>query len=186
MKIVAFAATNSKKSLNNQLIHYASALIKSEILQGADIEIIDLNDFEMPIYSIDREQDSGIPALAHRFFDTIGASDALIISYAEHNGCYTTAFKNILDWISRINMRVFQDKPMVILSASVGIKGGSSVMRIAQESAPFFGAIVKSTLSIGSFNDNFDNQSGKLTNATLNQKLKLALQALIPIEKLQS
>lgn len=178
MKILSFAASSSKKSINKQLIQYAVTILKNEIFEHADIEIIDLNDFEMPIYSIDREEEGGIPDLAHNFFKHIGDADALIISYAEHNGFYTSAFKNIFDWASRINMKVFQDKPMVVLSTSIGVHGGSNVMKTAKDSAPFFGADIKGSMSVASFNDNFDSQSGKLTNTDLNQQLKSALSAL--------
>mgnify|MGYP001803843157 CR=1 FL=1 len=85
----------------------------------------------MPIYSIDREQASGIPQQAQDFFAKIGSADALLISYAEHNGFYTAAFKNIFDWCSRVDTKVFQDKPMVILSASLGPNGGAIVLKTA-------------------------------------------------------
>ena len=100
MKVLAFAATNHVQSINKQLVKYASTLI------DAEVEILDLNDFDMPIYSQDREQDSGIPEQAQRFFDKIGQADAVVISFAEHNGSYTAAYKNLFDWTSRINMKV--------------------------------------------------------------------------------
>lgn len=61
MNILAFAASSSRKSINKQLVTYAASILKSEIISGAEVEIIDLNDFEMPIYSIDREEENGIP-----------------------------------------------------------------------------------------------------------------------------
>lgn len=59
MKVLAFAATNSRNSINKALVTHAAELLQRNA--GAELEILDLNDFEMPIYSIDREQDSGIP-----------------------------------------------------------------------------------------------------------------------------
>ncbi len=55
----------------------------------------------MPIYSEDRENDGGIPDQAQRFLKIIQDADGIILSLAEHNGSYTSAFKNILDWTSR-------------------------------------------------------------------------------------
>ncbi|MFT5260301.1 MAG: chromate reductase [Saprospiraceae bacterium] len=81
MKILAFAASNSRQSINKQLVTYASSVIGD-----AQVELLDLNNFEMPIYSADREAQSGVPSLAQQFFDKIGAADGLLISYAEHNG----------------------------------------------------------------------------------------------------
>ncbi|MFT4519714.1 MAG: chromate reductase [Halioglobus sp.] len=99
---MAIAASNSKRSINKQLVTYASGLIA-----GADVEILDINDYEMPSYSADREEESGIPGDARKFRQLIGEADALLISFAEHNGSYTAACKNLYDWISRIDMKVF-------------------------------------------------------------------------------
>ena len=81
MKILAFAATNSLKSINKNLIEYAASLLTKH-----DIDILDINDYEMPIYSSDLEQAHGIPVAASQFLNRIEAADALLISYAEHNG----------------------------------------------------------------------------------------------------
>ncbi|PCI64867.1 MAG: NADPH-dependent FMN reductase, partial [Gammaproteobacteria bacterium] len=64
-------------------------------IENAQVTLLDLNDFEMPIYSIDRENETGIPDLAHQFKKHLAEADGIIISFAEHNGAYTAAFKNI-------------------------------------------------------------------------------------------
>ncbi len=102
MKILAFAASSSRNSINKALGTHATSRLQAEFLPDAEVEILDLNDYEMPLYSIDRERECGIPAHAQRFFEQIGQADALVISYAEHNGTYTAAFKNLFDWTSRI------------------------------------------------------------------------------------
>ena len=134
MKLLAFAASNSKKSINKQLVTYAASLV-----DGAEVEVLDLNDYELPLFSVDREAELGHPELAKAFLSRIAASDALMISFAEHNGSYSAAWKNLFDWSSRIGPKVFQDKPMVLLSTSPGARGGASVLAAATGSAPFFG-----------------------------------------------
>ena len=166
MKILAIGATNSTESINKQLATYAAGLVT-----GAEVETLDLNDFEMPIYSQQREKNQGIPELAHQFFNKITESDAVVLSFAEYNGTYTAAFKNIFDWVSRINMKVYQGKPVVMLATSPGAGGASSVLASAVASAPYFDADVKGHLSIPSFYDNFDVVTGKLTHAELDQEL---------------
>ncbi len=173
MKICAFAASSSSKSINRQLVTYACSL-----LERAETEILDLNDYEMPIYSSDQEETGGIPQLAHDFYGKLGAADALLISYAEHNGSYTAAYKNIYDWASRIDAKVFQGKPMVLLSASPGPRGGANVMAAIKAAAPHFGGDVKAILSIGKFYNNFDMEKGCLTDAELDAKLRAALATL--------
>jgi NAD(P)H-dependent FMN reductase len=178
MKILAFAATSSKHSINKQLIGYATQILESESDPDVTVETIDLNDYEMPIYSIDRQNEGGIPQAAHDFFDKIGQADAVLISFAEHNGFYTAAYKNIFDWTSRIDMAVYQNKPTVMLSTSPGPSGGANALRAAVGSAPFFGNDVKAELAIPSFHDNFDATAGSVSNADLDAALRSALATL--------
>jgi NAD(P)H-dependent FMN reductase len=174
MHVLAFAATTSRRSINRALIDYATRLLEA---RGDDItvEILDLNDYEMPIYSADRQLDDGIPAAAHDFYRRIGAADALLISFAEHNGFYTAAYKNVFDWVSRIDMRVFQGRPTVMLSTSPGRNGGANVLRTAVQSAPFFGNEVLASLAIPNFSANFDTVSGSITDPELDEQLRAAI-----------
>jgi len=162
------------------LVTHAAEVFKSEFVDDAIIEILDLNDYEMPIYSIDRENANGIPAVAHQFFEKITACDALLISYAEHNGNYPAAYKNIFDWASRIEGKVFQGKPIVAMSASVGPGGGGSVLKLAIESAPFFGAEIKAHFSVGPFDAKFDKDKGELSDAEAATELRRGLALLVP------
>jgi chromate reductase len=152
MKLLAFAATSSIHSINKQVIAYAGRLLEDGLVDDVTVETIDLNDFEMPIYSIDRQNADGIPQEAQNFFDAIGSADAVIVSFAEHNGFYTSAYKNIFDWASRIDMKVYQDKPAVLFATSGGPGGGGNVLNIAVMSGQFFGYDVKASLSIPTFN----------------------------------
>jgi NAD(P)H-dependent FMN reductase len=164
-KIIAFGASSSKTSINKQLANFAA-----NQFQNASVEVLDLNDFEMPIYSVDKEKDNGIPQLAQDFFYKLGSADLIVISFAEHNGAYSTAFKNIFDWTSRINGKTFQEKPVLLLSTSPGPRGGSSVLEIAKNRFPLQGAVVKGSFSLPSFNDNFDTEKG-ITNEDIKNQL---------------
>lgn len=166
MKILAFAASSSRQSINKQLANYAAGL-----LTEAEIELLDINDYEMALYSSDREEESGIPQLAHDFREKIAQADAIVIAFAEHNGSYTAAFKNLFDWTSRIDMKVYQSKPMVMLATSPGPGGAANVLNTATTSAPYFAGDVKASLSIPSFYDNFNMAEGKLTDEALNGQL---------------
>ena len=170
MKVLAIGATNSTTSINQKLAAYTAGLV-----EGAQVEVLDLNDFEMPIYSEKREQDSGIHRHAQRFFDKIGESDAVVISFAEYNGSYTAAFKNIFDWVSRIDMRVYQGKPVVMLATSPGPAGATSVLSSAVNSASYFDADVKGSMSVPSFYDNFDMKTGEMTNLEMIENLKMIM-----------
>ena len=173
MRVLAFAASNSRQSINKQLVTYAASL-----LPDTDVDILDLNDYEMPLFSVDREAIDGIPDLAQQFYAKITAADALLISYAEHNGSYTAAYKNLYDWTSRVQQKVFQGKPMVLLATSPGPGGAANVLRTAVTSAPHFGGEVKAQLSIPRFFDNFDVEKGQMSNADIQAELQTALAPL--------
>ncbi len=167
MKIIAFAGSNSSRSINKKLVTYAA-----ELFQNSDTEILDLNDYEIPLYSMDREEQFGHPILAKHFLEKIGSADMLVISLPENNGNYSSAFKNLFDWCSRIRKDVFQDKPMLLMATSPGARGGKSVLEIAESNLPRYGGNIKAIFSLPSFNDNFDVEKGKISNAELDNQLK--------------
>ena len=174
MRILAFAASNSSVSINQQLAEYAASLA-----EGCKVETLDVHDYEMPIYRHDREEADGIPQLAHDFLARIEAADALIVSFAEHNGTYSAAFKNLFDWCSRVHGKVWQDKPMALLATSPGGRGAKSVLEFAVNSAPRFGANVVGHLSVPSFGDNFDRDARMLINSSLQKELRLLVADLV-------
>ena len=173
MKILALAASSSSTSINKRLATYAAGLAAN-----AEVEVLDLNDFEMPIFSEDKEKELGQPEQAKRFFQKIGEADAVVISYAEHNGSYAAAFKNVFDWTSRIDMKVYQGKTVIMLATSPGPGGAATVLAAATGSAPYFAADVKGFLSIPSFYDNFDMEKGELRNEELAAQLQSIMSAL--------
>jgi NAD(P)H-dependent FMN reductase len=173
-KIIAFAASSSSRSINRQLVSYATGL-----LADAEVEILDLNDFELPLFSVDREDQLGQPDLAHSFVKKIENCDGIIISFAEHNGCYSAAYKNIFDWASRIKPKVYQDKPMVLLATSPGGRGGKSVLELALSQIPRFGGQVKASLSVPMFAENFDSDSGAISNDEIGAQLQAAVNCLV-------
>ena len=105
-------------------------------------------------------------------------TDALVISYAEHNGNYTVAYKNLFDWASRKTQEVYQGKPIIMLSTSPGAGGAKSVLSLAVESAQFFAGKVKASLSVPEFFRNFDRDEGVLTNLQLIAQLEETLSPL--------
>ncbi|MDM1495517.1 NAD(P)H-dependent oxidoreductase [Myroides odoratimimus] len=153
MNILAFAATNSSTSINLELVKSVTTQF-----EGHNINILDINDYEMPIYSQDRNN-QGVPQQALDFNQAILNADAIIIGLAEHNGTFSTAFKNIFDWGSRVEKNFFQNKPIMLLSTSPGPRGGQSVMDNASSIFPYFGGNIKCQFSLPSFQDNFSNGS---------------------------
>ena len=174
MKVLGFAASSSTKSINKMLVTYAVSL-----LTDAEVEILDLNDYELPLFSEDKEEELGQPSLAKDFLRKIVESDTLVISFAEHNGSFSAAFKNLFDWCSRINPKLFQGKSMVLLSTSPGSRGGANVLIAAKALSSRFAGEVKASVSIPGFYENFDMESKKLNNSELDEQLYRAVKSLL-------
>ncbi len=179
MKILAFGASTSRNSINCQLAFHAASTLAAAFDGRCSIDLLDLNDFEMPIYSVDRQKQIGIPAQAKAFMDRVGRADVIIASFAEHNGTYTAAFKNILDWASRIDIDVYQNKPALFLSASAGDQGAASVLATAVDSAPYMGADLRSSLSVGPWDVTFDAEPATFSDGSMRQRLRESLAALV-------
>lgn len=167
MKIIAFGGSNSQQSINKKLATYVAHLFEKY-----DVEVLDLNDFAMPLFSVDLEKEVGHQKLAQDFLDKIASADMLVVSMAENNGNYTAAFKSLFDWSSRINVKVFQDKPMLLMATSPGGRGGATVLEIAKNAFPRYGANVLATFSLPSFNDNFDVVNGRISDVVLDNEVR--------------
>lgn len=168
--LIALGASNSKDSINKKLAVYTASKVKN-----AKVEVVDLNDYELPLYGVDLEAKNGIPEKAEKLSEVIESSDGLVISLAEHNGSYTVAFKNTIDWLSRLDIRVWKDKPLLLLATSPGGRGGKMVLETAKTSFPFVGGYVVADFSLPNFYDNFTEEgiSNNESKAELEEKIQL-------------
>ena len=171
-KIIALAGSNSRTSINKQLIDHTAARISD-----ASVDTYDLNDFPMPIFGVDYEEEHGHPAQAIRFFALLQEADGIIISLAEHNGSYSAAFKNLFDWISRMAKDCWLYKPMLLMATSPGGRGGASVLAAASDRFPRQGGNIVATYSLPSFDDTFRN--GRIVDVALDQQLDQRIRAFI-------
>ena len=170
-KVITIGGSTSKASINKVLAEYAGGLI-----HDAEINNLDLNDYKLPLYSIDIENESGFPDDLKNLHKEIEEADGIVLSLAEHNGAYSAAFKNAFDWLSRIDGKVWQNKPMLLLSTSPGPRGGQSVMELALSRFPYNGGNIVASMTFPSFGENF--KEGNVTNDALNQKLNEAVDVL--------
>ncbi|WP_217522687.1 NADPH-dependent FMN reductase [Vibrio metschnikovii] len=173
MKVIAFGASTSSQSINQALATYAAKQI-----EGAQITVLNINDYSVPMFSEDREKELGQAEGAQAFLRDLAQADAFVISFAEHNGHYPAAYKNLFDWTTRIDRELFKGKPAVYLATSPGPGGAQSVLAAAVASAPFFGGNVKGSLSVPSFYDNFDLAAGEVTNSEIAEKIKATVALL--------
>lgn len=161
---MTIGGSNSKASINKKLAEYTGKLI-----DAVELNHIDLNDYKLPIYSIDTENDAGFPEDLIKLNAEVESSDGFVVSLAEHNGAYSAAFKNMFDWLSRMDAKVWRNKPMLLLSTSPGARGGQSVMDLALSRFPRNGGNIIGHTTFPSFNENFVN--GEIVNPELREKI---------------
>ncbi len=166
--IIAFAGSNSSDSINKKLAIYAANLVEE-----AKVTILDLNNFELPIYSKDLEAQEGIPDNAKKFLNYIKQTDGIVLSLAENNGAYSAVFKNLFDWMSRIDGKLWSNKPMLLMATSPGSRGGASVLEIAKGRFPYMGGRIVSEFSLPNFGENF--KEDRIVNFELNSELLKAV-----------
>jgi len=119
-------------------VRLAAAITKELVLSEVDATRISLGDFALPIYDGDLEARNGVPQTAIDLKRMIGAHHGVVIVTPEYNASTPPLLKNAIDWVSRVRergetLRVFQQRPFAIASASEGKFGGMrSLMALRQ------------------------------------------------------
>lgn len=125
-RILAFAGSARKDSFNVKLVHIAAAGARAA---GAEVTVLDLNDFPMPLFNQDLEATDGPPPQASRLKEIMRAHGGLLIASPEYNSSISPLLKNTIDWVSRPAdgeqmLAAYQGKVAGLMSASPGRLGG--------------------------------------------------------------
>ncbi len=121
MKLLAFAASLRRESLNRKLITLAVALARDA---KVEVDLADFHDFDMPLYDADLQAASGFPSGARELARRIESADGLMIASPEYNYSIPGTLKNAIDWVSRMKPMPFRGKHGVLLAASPSLVGG--------------------------------------------------------------
>ncbi len=173
--ILAFAGSNSSTSINYQLVRYTTTLLESH-----EFQLLDMSRFPFPMYSADEEKRNGFSNSLVELKDNMAQVDGLIISVNEHNGNPSAYFKNLMDWLSRVERKFLNGKKIFLMSTSGGKRGGAGALEVTKNMLPRFGAEIVATFSLPSYYENF-GKDGILNEALRNehqQALKTFLETL--------
>ncbi len=157
-KVLAFAGSNSPTSINHQLIEHVASRISEH-----SVEVLKLRGLDVPMFSIVKEKE-GIPASVQLLFDKIQEYPALIISVNENNRTVSAFFKNIIDWLSRVERKFLQGKKILLMSTSPGKYGGAAALEYCKTVFPGFGGTIVESFSLPQFYENFDIEKGVVGN----------------------
>ncbi len=126
-KILVFAGSIRMGSYNARL---AALAAKALTLADADVSLISLGDYPLPLYDANLEQLSGAPANAVKLKRMFGANHGVFIASPEYNASITPLLKNTIDWVSRVRdareppLAAYKNRAFAIGAASNGAFGG--------------------------------------------------------------
>lgn len=156
-KIIAFAGSNSSTSINFQLVKHTCDQVEDH-----EIQLLNMANFPFPMYSTDLEKEKGYSNSLIELRDDIRESQGLILSVNEHNSNPSAFFKNMLDWLSRVDLKFLNNTKVLLMSTSPGKRGGISSLGIIEQLLPRFGAEILATFSLPGYNASFSPQQGIL------------------------
>lgn len=126
-KILAFSGSARRDSLNQKLVTVAAEGAREA---GAEVTLVNLGDFEMPLFNQDLESEQGMPDKAREFKQLMIEHDGLLIASPEYNSAFSPLLKNAIDWASRSesdnepSLAAYRGKTAAIMSTSPGGLGG--------------------------------------------------------------
>ena len=125
-RILAFASSTRRASFNKKLVAIAAQGAREA---GAEVTLIDLKDFPLPLFDQDLEAEQGMPENGKKLKKLFIDHDGLLIASPEYNSSFPAVLKNAIDWVSRPapgepSLVAFRGKVAALMSASPGALGG--------------------------------------------------------------
>lgn len=160
-KVLVFSASTRQGSFNARL----AALVAGKLqAAGASPTLVDLADYDMPVYNGDIEEKSGVPAAAQKLHALFAAHDGVFIASPEYNAGLTPLLVNVLAWVSRVRdnggmAAAFGKAVFALGSASPGGYGGyRGLMMLRQSLELQLGArVLPGMVAVGAAHEAFDD-----------------------------
>ena len=188
VKVLAFSGSTRNGSLNQALVENAADAAREA---GAEVTVINLADYAMPIFNQDEEDEYGIPERAQAFKQLLIDHDAFLIASPEYNSSYPAVLKNAIDWASRkagdeAVLAAYKNKVVGLMAASPGALGGMRVLVVLRMLMQNLMCVVTpAQVSVAKAADKLTD-AGKLTDDTAKKQLaNLASQVVSMAEKLK-
>lgn len=183
-KILAFAGSTRKESWNKKLLKEAAEVAHGA---GAEVTIIDLADYPLPLYDGDLEVAQGVPENAKKLQKLFAEHDGFMIASPDYNGSYSGVLKNMVDWVSRKDkendppLEPFKGKVAAIMSASPGALGGIRGLEKLHDLLDDLKVmVIPDVVAVGGIATAF-NAAGKLDNPKTAKALETAATRLVKV-----
>lgn len=177
-RILALSGSARAGSLNRKFL---AAAVDAAREAGAEVTLIDLNEFTLPLYHGDQEDREGLPPAAAALIAQIQAHDGLLVASPEYNGMITPLLKNTIDWCTRGDDDPFPGKVAAVVSASPGAFGGVRSHQMAQQLLLKLGChVVPVTTTLAHADKAFDGE-GRLTDVRAKKAVRTLAGALVDL-----
>jgi NAD(P)H-dependent FMN reductase len=173
-KIIAFAGSNSSTSINQALVSHLASTI-----ENCDVTVLELTDYPLPMYGQEIEAKEGFPDTLVSLLNIIKQADGVLISVNEHNGTISAFFKNVIDWLSRIDGSYLSEAKVILLSTSDGARGGQTALAYLTDFYTRKKVDIVASIPFPSFSENFDLKDGKIVNQQQAKIMQEAVALLI-------
>ncbi len=160
-RILAFSGSARRESLNKKLL---AVTVEAAREAGAEVTLIDLNDYTLPLYHGDLEDREGMPENAKKLIQLVVQHDGLLIASPEYNSMFTPLLKNTIDWCTRADDNPFAGKIAAVVSASPGMLGGVRSMTLVRNLLTHLGCLVIPSQCILPQADKAFDDAGQLTS----------------------
>lgn len=158
IKILSFAGSARRESVNRRLLGAAAKLT------DAEVTVVDLASYPMPLYAGDLEEADRMPDSVKKFKALMNEHQGVLLACPEYNGSITPLLKNVIDWSSRPAteeeppLAAFRGKVAGLLGASPGGPGGLRGLRHVREIlGNIGGTVVPNQHALGGAYDAFDD-----------------------------
>jgi len=180
-KVLAFSGSTREDSVNKKLVSEAANLARQ---MDADVVVVDLKDYSIPIYNGDLEAKEGMPNTVKQLRQLMIRSNVIFIASPEYNGSVSAILKNIIDWTSRSEQGTpsrdaFKGKKFVIMSASPGPSGGVRGLAHLKSIIENVGGTVISQQFVLPDAYNAFDEKGQLKDPKLKTELQQLIQSAI-------
>ncbi|MBK8305186.1 MAG: NAD(P)H-dependent oxidoreductase [Pyrinomonadaceae bacterium] len=174
-KIIAIAGSYRENSYNKRVLNIA---VEGAREAGAEVTLIDLRDFPMPILNMDDVDANGFDDNAARFQDILNEHNGILIASPEYNGSIPGGLKNAIDWASRQSDKyktneVFRGKVAAMITASPGSFGGIRCLNHLRGVFSILGVnVLPSEIAVGFVGQKFEGDSPDMTDDKMKAILK--------------
>ena len=175
-RILAFSGSARKESLNRKLL---AAAIEATRAAGGEVTLIDLNEYEMPLYHGDLEDEKGMPGNAQKLVQLVTGHAGLLMASPEYNSQMTPLLKNAIDWCTRADENPFIGKVAAIVSASPSQFGGIRSQQLARQLLTHLGSHVVPLTCIVPHADKAFDEQGQLKDERHRKSVKAIAELLV-------